>query len=104
LNEPAFIGRWVRSYEERAEDAQVYRPESFPLPPARGRAALEIRADGTFVDERIGPIEGTPPEIGTWTSTDGRTGVVMRVGQTPVTFELENLADGSTRVLVRRGV
>ncbi len=35
LNAPPFIGRWVRSYEEGTEDAQVYRPESYPFPPAR---------------------------------------------------------------------
>ena len=102
LNAPPFIGRWVRSYEEGTEDAQVYRPESYPFPPARGRAAIEIHADGTFVDTWIGPIEGTPPEIGTWTSTDGRTGNVDRSGKSSITFVIEDLDDGSQRVVVRR--
>lgn len=101
--QPAFIGRWLRSYEERVEGARVYRPEGTPLPPARGRAALEIRADGTFVDARIGPIEGSPPSLGRWRSPDGRRGMVAVPGEPELTFELEELDDGSKRILLRRG-
>lgn len=102
MTEPHFVGRWVRSYEEAVQGAAVYRPESYPFPPARGRAAIEIHADGRFVDARIGPIEGSPPTLGRWTSVDGRTGTAV-FPEATLSFELEDTEDGMKRLLVRRG-
>lgn len=103
MAETPFIGRWVRSYDETVEGAQVYRREDYPLSPARGRAAVEILVDGTFVDARIGPIEGSPPTIGRWTlSPDAAGGSVEVEGRVWLSFVVEACDDGSARLVVRR--
>jgi hypothetical protein len=44
---------WLRSHEEERGAERVYRPESYPFPPARGREGLVFHADGRF--EYLGP-------------------------------------------------
>jgi hypothetical protein len=46
--------RWLHSFEEDHEGIQVYRPSGHPFPPARGRAGIEFRPDGTFLDLPVG--------------------------------------------------
>ena len=52
--------RWVHSNEEDSGDILVYRPESYPFPPARGRDGLELTPDGRFIEWRVG--RGDAPE------------------------------------------
>jgi hypothetical protein len=66
-NLPSEIFRkWGHSGEEDNNDIRVYRPEGFNFPRARGRAGLEIRGDGTFVDWIIGPTDAQQPLSGHW--------------------------------------
>lgn len=58
---------WIHSHEEDSEGLQVYRPDSFQFPRARGRSALEIRPDGTFILERIAARDGREKLPGRWT-------------------------------------
>jgi hypothetical protein len=60
-------GHWVHSFEEDDENGIVYRPQGHKLPRARGRAALELKQDGT--SRYIGIGRGDRPDVaeGTWT-------------------------------------
>lgn len=60
--------RWVHVREDDVGGTRVYRPAGHPLPPARGRDGIEIRADGTFVEWRTGPVDApVAGPTGRWT-------------------------------------
>jgi glutathione synthase/RimK-type ligase-like ATP-grasp enzyme len=50
------IGSWLHAREEDQADVTVYRPEDYPLPPARGRESITFEADGTVTLGRPGRI------------------------------------------------
>jgi len=50
LDRAALQGQWVHAHEEDTDSELVYRPASYSLPPSRGRSALDLRADGTYVE------------------------------------------------------
>ncbi len=58
--------RWVHSHEEDVGDIQVYRPEDYPFPPARGRTGFEIQENGDFIQDAIAPTDGTRTVHGHW--------------------------------------
>lgn len=58
--------KWMHSFEEDAGDVQVYRPEAYSFPRARGRAGIEFHADGTFTEWRIGRGDAPAAVQGRW--------------------------------------
>jgi hypothetical protein len=78
-------GHWVHSHEEDTEGEMVYRPASYAFPPSRGRAALDLHADGSYSESTPGPTDRPESADGTW-ELDGEE---LRL----------NGADGSKRVL-----
>ena len=58
--------RWVHAHEEDTGRQMVFRPAEVELPPSRGRAAFELRPDGTFAESGIGPTDRPEPASGTW--------------------------------------
>ena len=46
---PELFKHWIHSFEESTDEADVYRPEGFAFPLARGRHGLEIRSGGDFI-------------------------------------------------------
>ena len=59
-------GRWMHSFEEDHDGVQVYRPADYPFPPARGRAGIEFRPDGTYIDWAIGRGDANEARPGRW--------------------------------------
>lgn len=59
-------GRWVHAHEEDTEVEMVFRPAGTDLPPARGRMAFELRADGTFAETGLGATDVPEEATGTW--------------------------------------
>ena len=59
-------GRWVHAHEEDTENEMVFRPEGTDLPPARGRMAFELRADGTFAETGLGATDVPEEGTGSW--------------------------------------
>lgn len=57
---------WLHSREEDAEGVNVYRPMSYPFPPARGRPGFEFRANGEFFVYEIAAADGWQPLPGHW--------------------------------------
>jgi hypothetical protein len=60
------VGQWRHSFEEDSGDLHVYRPVTYPFPPARGRAGMQLMADGTFIDEQIGATDVNQAIRGRW--------------------------------------
>jgi hypothetical protein len=58
--------KWGHSFEEDTGDIVVYRPAHYDFPRARGRAGIEFRADGEFVDWTIGPGDAQQGVNGRW--------------------------------------
>ena len=77
FRETALHGRWVHSHEEDTEDEMVFRPADRPLPRARGRMALELRADGTYAESSPGPVDVPETRTGTWSLHDDRLTLVQ---------------------------
>ena len=59
-------GRWMHSFEEDHDGILVYRPADYPVPRARGRAGIEFRPDGTYVDWAIGRGDANEARPGRW--------------------------------------
>ncbi len=65
--------RWVHAHEEDTDDEMVFRPADYELPPARGRVAFELRADGTFREAGFGAADVPDEATGSWDlEDDGR--------------------------------
>ena len=64
--EDSLYGRWVHSHEEDTDDEMVFRPADRKFPPSRGRTAIELRPDGTYVESAPGPVDVPEETSGTW--------------------------------------
>lgn len=58
--------RWLHSHEEDTPGQTVYRTAGYAFPPARGRDAFELRADGTALDAPIAPQDGNLSAPARW--------------------------------------
>jgi hypothetical protein len=58
--------QWGHSFEEDEGDVTVYRLAEYDFPRARGRAGIEFRPDGSFIDWMIGPADAQQPVSGHW--------------------------------------
>ena len=62
-------GRWVHSHEEDTADELVFRAadSGYAFPRSRGREALELRPDGSYLGVVPGPADKPEPaEEGPW--------------------------------------
>jgi hypothetical protein len=82
--------RWGHSFEEDEGDVTVYRPAEYEFPRARGRAGIEFRPDGSFIDWTIGPADARQPVSGDWrTEGPGRVRVSFQgESRTPRVLEI----------------
>ncbi|HWO12925.1 MAG TPA: hypothetical protein VNN80_25675 [Polyangiaceae bacterium] len=78
MNPPSTLfGLWRHSFEEDAAGVRVYRPAARDFPRARGRAGLELKPDGTFVELGIGRGDKSVASTGTWSvQNDGSLSLV----------------------------
>jgi hypothetical protein len=67
----ALAGRWYHSHEEDTEGRTVFRPESYPLPPSRGRRSFELHPDGRMINYGIGADDRPAVSQGSWRLGDG---------------------------------
>ena len=68
----ALIGHWVHSHEDDGDGEMVFRPATYPFPPARGRVSFELRRDGTYVESSPGPVDLPVQSAGGWSCDGGR--------------------------------
>lgn len=70
---------WVHSREEDEGDVQVFRQPDFSFPPSFGRDGFQMRPDGGFLQQDVGPADGIVEVPGRWT-LEGRDRVAVRFG------------------------
>jgi hypothetical protein len=71
VTEPTKLGQciqksWLHSMEEDTDEVVVYRPEDYPLPPARGRVGFQFLPGGYLVYHGFGPSDEELLEHGRW--------------------------------------
>jgi hypothetical protein len=84
----AMFRKWIHSFEEDTGGITVYRSTTYQFPRARGRAGIEFRADGEFIDWRISAADTQRGIIGRWQMEDR--------GRVRISFEGE---DQNTRII-----
>jgi hypothetical protein len=94
-------GRWVHVQEEDTEDEIVFRPAGTDLPPARGRMAFELRADGTFAETGLGAADVPEEATGSWALEDDL--ITLSEGATQgVPRQMQVVTADEERLVVRR--
>ena len=96
---PVMFRRWLHSREEDGAGIEVYRPESFPFPPAFARDAFTMRPDGRFIQEDTGPADEIVRVPGHWRLAAPRRVSVRFVTDRPgFTFDVLDVDDTVLRV------
>ncbi len=94
-------GRWVHAREEDTEQEMVFRPAGTALPPARGRFAFDLRADGTFAETGLGASDVPEEATGSWTVEDDR--ITLSEGATQgVPREMRVLTADAERLVISK--
>ena len=66
ISSEALLGEWVHSYEEDEPGRRIFRRPGYSFPPARGRDAVELKADGIAVMREPGPSDVPEGRTGKW--------------------------------------
>lgn len=96
----ALCGKWVHSHEEDTDDKTVFRPATHDLPPSRGRLSLDLRPDGTYVENAPGPVDLPEETTGSWTLEGGRLVLRSESGEPTRSWEVATL--DSNRLAMKR--
>jgi hypothetical protein len=81
-SEGSLQGSWVRSQEDDSANEVVYRRAGYDFPPSRGRTAIDLLADGRYVETAPGPVDVPEKRTGRWT-LEGRRLVLEPDGEGP---------------------
>ena len=92
--------RWVHSHEEDRADEMVFRPHDYGFPPSRGRAVLDLHADGTCAEGLPGPSDVPEEAAGRWQLHGDRLTLRTRQGESGRSLRVLQV-DGE-RLVVRR--
>jgi hypothetical protein len=82
INRGMLARRWLHAHEEDAPGHRVFRPDSHPLPPSRGRTGYDLQPDGRAVKVGPGATDRSVAAQGTWT-LDAQGRVVVRIPGQP---------------------
>lgn len=95
----ALAQQWVHSREEDAAGLQVFRPATYPFPPARGRDSLGLEHDGTLRNTIPGPDDRPSTQSsGSWI-LQGDTLVLQSGSGTRKAYAIESV--GPDKLLLR---
>jgi len=84
---------WVHSHEEDKGGLQVFRPTDYPFPPARGRDALGLVADGSLVKSIPGPDDRAKTlPAGSW-KLEGEKLILQHQGGARNEYSIERVDD-----------
>jgi len=60
------LGGWLHSHEEDTPNERIFRPDSYPFPPSRGRYGYEFLEGGSLVLLEPGATDRRVTKTGTW--------------------------------------
>src|SRR5450432_338112 len=66
IDDASVHGLWVHSHEEDTDSEMVFRPAGFAFPPSRGRSSLDLKPDGSAVEQEIGPDDRRTSGASSW--------------------------------------
>ena len=66
MDEKQLARSWVEVREEGGADRIVLRPETYAIPPARGRRGLDLSRPAAAVAKAPGPTDKTEGKPGSW--------------------------------------
>jgi hypothetical protein len=90
---------WVHSREEDRPDSQAFRPDDFDFPPSFGRDGFEMRPDGEFVQDDVGPADGIVRVRGHWSQRGPRRVEVRFDGEREdYAFTVVSIDEGLLRI------
>lgn len=85
------LGVWLHAHEEDTLGREVFRPESYPLPPSRGRSGYAFFPDGRVRKMFPGPTDRPIQVQGTWVMDDEGRITISIPAQPDVVLELDTL-------------
>jgi hypothetical protein len=98
IDRDALYGKWIHSHEEDTENETVFHGAGHPFPPARGRTAVEIRADGTYVQTAPGPTDVPEESTGHWSFEGDRLIFEGPAAAPAQTWEIAAIDEDTLRV------
>lgn len=100
VDEKLLQGGWLHAHEEDVPGKMVYRPDTYPLPPSRGRTGYRFQPDGQLLKLGPGPADRSSSTEGTW-HIDKRDQLVLHMpGASPEVLEIDEL--GPDRLVLKR--
>ncbi len=94
-------GSWVHAHEEDTDGDMIFRPAGTELPPARGRLAFELRADGTFAETGLGASDVPEEATGSW-ALEGDTITLSKGASQGVPRQMEVVTADKDRLVIRK--
>jgi hypothetical protein len=79
----------------------MFRPNTYPFPPARGREGFTLASDGSFVWHTIAPTDGTANRTGTWQRREKAT-IEVKMNDDGSAFTLSIQAHDAQRLQIYR--
>src|SRR3954453_2811731 len=90
---------WVPSREGGQADSQAFRPPDFDFPPSFGRDGFELRPDGEFIQDDVGPADGIVQVRGRWTQQGpGRVAIRFDGARPDYAFTVVSADDALLRI------
>jgi len=90
----------VHAHEEDTPGQAVFRPDTYPMPPSRGRTGYEFGPAGQLVKRGPGPTDRRTAVSGTWT-IDPHGYVTIRIpGHPDEVLHIERLE--ADRLILRK--
>lgn len=99
---PAIFRHWIHSREEDTAGIEVFRPEGFAFPPSFGRDGFEMRKDGQFIQDDVGPADGVVQVLGRWTLLGPQRVSVSFDGTARESYSFEIVAVDESILRIRR--
>lgn len=84
---------WIHAQEEDSQSPEyrVYRPSTYPFPPARGRDGFEIKKSGTVISHPIAAADGNRTVREKWKLNKNKQELII-TGKTVRRFKIVSLS------------
>jgi hypothetical protein len=98
--ESGLIGHWIHSQEEDSNNIMVFRPNTHPFPPARGRYEYKLEKGGKMLFIGPGPTDKRESADGTWSLEEDSTLTFRPATGGPLRYRIIAL-DGNQLVMAQ---
>jgi hypothetical protein len=100
IDPDALVGSWTHVREQDSDDLVAFCPSDSPIPPARGRTAMDLVAGGDLRQFAVGADDRRVVSAGSW-RLDGRELTLHTGGGTEERYEVESVTD--KQLVLRKG-